>query len=874
MAFLLISSRFGLAVLFLAAGVAKLGRRRQFARAIERFELLPRAWTRTVADWLPRAEITLASLLGFGILIRPTTLLLAVLLSAFIGAIVVNLVRGRRIDRVKKSWVATNGLSRYPGGTSYIYLTRQHQFRESLDSGLQELLPGGQSLPVCSGFPSSLPPPPANPFYQSSPSGEFLDCFSSKSPSNDPNFHFYTGQGVGSLVDGQFPILLAAIDPAQENRLIDLDRTIVSGRGLKQADKVEFPFGVNAPFFPVIASSRTYVDESLKVDIERLRFPPGTNVQQVLASERAYRFLTSLRGDVVGNESLSPSVMYGSLLEQLSDPKAQRFIGSFWRPGPVSYSVRNAEQVQAVPTSNPSSVWRSRPGDIEGVDFLPAPPGNQDVQFRRLQEHLRNRGLAGVRIVGRFDPAKLPGFSPLTQVPLESYYPPEADPADDASKAALGGRPLFPTMNLGDYISQPPFMLTTIQAAGRFLDPKLFQGASSKAPISVIRVKVAGVTGPDPVSRERVRRVAQAIIRDTRLTVDITAGSSLRSLVVRVPAGKFGRPSLLVSEGWTKKGVAFAIISAIDRKSLALFFLILVVAALFLGNGALASVRSRRREIGTLLCLGWSRREIFQGVLGELGLIGLVSGVLGAGMAALAVRALSLNISLGRTLFVVPVAVALTMAAGVLPAWRATELEPLDAVRPPVADSRTSGHIERIPGMAVSNLRRLPGRTLLAATALLVGVAALAFLLAVILAFRGTVVGTLLGQVVSVQVRGVDILSVALAVVLGALSVADVLFLNLRERAPELVTLRAAGWTEGELGRLVAMEGIGVAALGGVLGGALGLVLGLIVGGPPALLTLAAALAALAGVVVSAMATLIPAVLIGRLTPPAVLAEE
>ena len=54
------------------------------------------------------------------------------------------------------------------------------------------------------------------------------------------------------------------------------------------------------------------------------------------------------------------------------------------------------------------------------------------------------------------------------------------------------------------------------------------------------------------------------------------------------------------------------------------------------------------------------------------------------------------------------------------------------------------------------------------------GVAALAFLLAINLAFRGTLVGTLLGQVVSLQVRAVDYISVGLAIALGAFSVADV----------------------------------------------------------------------------------------------------
>ena len=51
----------------------------------------------------------------------------------------------------------------------------------------------------------------------------------------------------------------------------------------------------------------------------------------------------------------------------------------------------------------------------------------------------------------------------------------------------------------------------------------------------------------------------------------------------------------------------------------------------------------------------------------------------------------------------------------------------------------------------------------------------LTLLVAVTLAFRGAVVGTLLGNVVTVQVRGVDYVAVAATVILGVLAVADAL---------------------------------------------------------------------------------------------------
>ena len=175
----------------------------------------------------------------------------------------------------------------------------------------------------------------------------------------------------------------------------------------------------------------------------------------------------------------------------------------------------------------------------------------------------------------------------------------------------------------------------------------------------------------------------------------------------------------------------------------------------------------------------------------------------------------------------------------------------------------------------MTNLARAPGRTLLGALSLAVGVCALTLLLAVTLAFRGTVVGTLLGEAVSVQVRGVDYLAAAVTVVLGAAVVADVLYLNVRDRSAEFATLRAVGWREGPLARLVALEGVGMGLLGSVVGAGAGLALAAAFAGTlrPALVTTAAAGIA-AGTLVAAAAVLLPVAMLRRLPTARALAEE
>ena len=151
-------------------------------------------------------------------------------------------------------------------------------------------------------------------------------------------------------------------------------------------------------------------------------------------------------------------------------------------------------------------------------------------------------------------------------------------------------------------------------------------GPQAKAPISAIRVRVADVGGYSERSAERVRLVAEQIAARTGLDVDITLGSSAAPQTVELPAGSFGRPMLRLTESWSALGVASIITQAVDRKSLVLFVLVLVVCVLFLANAVSAAVRDRRSELAVLSCLGWPVRRIAALILGEVALLGLIAG--------------------------------------------------------------------------------------------------------------------------------------------------------------------------------------------------------------------------------------------------------
>jgi ABC-type antimicrobial peptide transport system permease subunit len=407
-----------------------------------------------------------------------------------------------------------------------------------------------------------------------------------------------------------------------------------------------------------------------------------------------------------------------------------------------------------------------------------------------------------------------------------------------------------------------------------FLNSKYYAGANGRAPISVIRVRVKGVAGPDAVSQARVRQVATDIHDRTGLQVDITAGSSPKRLHVQLPPGKYGRPRLLLQEGWSKKGVSVSFLQALDRKRLGLLTLILVTCIFFLANGAFAAVRGRRREIGTLLCLGWPRKAIFAVVLAELVLVGVVAGLAAGAVAALSANLFSLDLSVGRAALVIPLGVVLATVAGLVPAWQAARSGALDAVRPTVSIGAVRHRVNRLLTLALANVRRAPARTGVAAAGLLIASAALTLLLAINQAFQGHLVGTVLGDAVSVEVRGLDFLVVAVIGLLATLSLADVIYLNLRERAAEIVTLRTVGWSDRHLAQMIATEAVIIGLLGTIPGAVVGVLVGLQLGVPPFSVLLAAAISLIGGLLVSLLAALVPLARMATYTTPSVLAEE
>jgi putative ABC transport system permease protein len=798
---------------------------------------------------------------------------------------------GRQLYRVTSTWISQGGTSRVTQPPSYVYVTPQ-RLGFDLDGTLigpkiaqtttqTERLPDGKNVTICPA--DAILHPGADPFGVAAQS----DCAAwSKVNGYGPGPHF-SRANPRSDVDWVIPVLIAAVDPVAEAKLDGLNRAVISGHYLAEKTGDAGTSGI----FPVLASSTSGLDESAITQVATLTAPaspPSMTVPWMTQHATA-------PGHVISTTTTTARQAYQQLLAALAikaAPRAGNAPGStvmytgkdesggpvgveaYWSVGPTSYRRSPSGALVARLTRNPPSAWYAAGAQVASMD-------DADNQYRTVSVHAPagtsfTSVAASPQLVGIFNPAKINEFDPLSRVPLGAYAPVVAAPAGAATRRALHGGDLLPNQNVGGYVSQPVDLVTSLSALPA-LENAGYYGTHVPVndPISVVRVRVAGVTGPDPVSLERIREVAQQIELRTGLDVDIVAGSSPTPTTIDLPAGKFGQPPLTLSENWVKKGVAVAILTAIDKDSLVLFALILIVCVLFVANSASAAVRGRRRELGVLACLGWTRPRLFATVLGELAVIGLVAGLVGAVAALPLSSALGLHASPARAALAVPIAVAVAVIAGLIPAWLAARAEPVASVRPPVFAVRRARQPGGITGLAVVNVLRTPGRAVVGAVSLAVGVGALTILAAVTFAFRGVVVGSLLGNAVAVQVRGVDYVAVGATVALGILAVADVIFLNVRERAPELSAIRTFGWHESALSRLVLTEGAIIGLAGSLAGAAIGLVAAAQLAGQfPATLYLIAGAAVLGGLLVTTTAALLPAQALRSLPATHLLAEE
>ena len=215
-------------------------------------------------------------------------------------------------------------------------------------------------------------------------------------------------------------------------------------------------------------------------------------------------------------------------------------------------------------------------------------------------------------------------------------------------------------------------------------DAQLLIGKNHQVSIFYIQLK-------DPALRERLAARAKRIWRDLEIsgTSDFT--------------NKQQMGDMLQSSVW------------------AIVALAILIGGVGMMNAQLTSVMERTREIGVLRSIGWSRLRILMMILGESLGVCVTGGLLGVGLGWLALYAFSdALISFGSGQITVNIlaqafftVLILGILGGLYPAWRASRLTPIEALR--YEGSSGGGKVRRLPfgGMPLQNLWQRTTRTFL-----------------------------------------------------------------------------------------------------------------------------------------------------------------
>ena len=151
----------------------------------------------------------------------------------------------------------------------------------------------------------------------------------------------------------------------------------------------------------------------------------------------------------------------------------------------------------------------------------------------------------------------------------------------------------------------------------------------------------------------------------------------------------------------------------------------LLVGSFVIWNTFNVLVAQRRREVALLRAVGATRRQVLGGVLVEATLVGTLSGglglVLGVALAA-GIRSLlkligvempttSPAIEMRTVAAALLVGILVTVVAAIAPAWAATRVAPMEALRDAVPAHRAAGRRRSIAGaILVANRYRRPRR--------------------------------------------------------------------------------------------------------------------------------------------------------------------
>jgi putative ABC transport system permease protein len=237
-----------------------------------------------------------------------------------------------------------------------------------------------------------------------------------------------------------------------------------------------------------------------------------------------------------------------------------------------------------------------------------------------------------------------------------------------------------------------------VVALGQLAAELLHANVGDKLPFDMDEFTVAGIyespsfmeNGGVVMTLPQLQRLTESPgkIRHVDLKLVVGATAADRDAVRRWMETRHPGFKAFASGEITTHNVA---IRFIDAMSWATSTVAVIAGAVGVMNTMLMSVFERVREIGILLAVGWRRRRVMQMIVAESVILSVLGGLAGFGLGAVAGRLLAVTpllrgkiepqMSWSLLLIAMAVAVIVGVLGGLYPAWRASRLQPREAMR-------------------------------------------------------------------------------------------------------------------------------------------------------------------------------------------------
>ena len=408
---------------------------------------------------------------------------------------------------------------------------------------------------------------------------------------------------------------------------------------------------------------------------------------------------------------------------------------------------------------------------------------------------------------------------PLTELPMETYFPAKAQWVMDADDQPVNPpTDMKPTNNPYGFLTKPPLVLTTLEAAAHVLGDK---------PISAIRVNVAGVDSMNEASEAKLQAVAAEIEAKTGLITDITLGSSPQLALTHLP-GLNGEEAVgWVQQPWIKLGSSISIFQETKVGMSGVIASVILVAVVYVFASNIIMLYARKKEFSVLLALGWRPSQLSRLLFLESTILGILVALISWLILGAFMTTGSIDSSLSRVFLIGVSGLAIYWLGSLLPIWMIRRIKPYEAMRSGEIANRTRRWVrsESIVGMSFNNLLTQWQRSLLSILAIAVPTSLFIFFLFVTFRLKGVLYATWLGEFVALEVGTMHYVAMTVALLIAVLTTTEIMWQNVSERQAQIAVLKATGWQNHSVRLLVICEGIMTGFLAGIFGLGISLVL-------------------------------------------------